>query len=550
MGKKKLAILSNVMTSLIGQKLRREYEIYIPEGFDTWVQEIINPASGLYLENPDAIVVLLDGTEARSWTSVKEGEEKLSLWKQAVHMLAEKIDQVPVFISTIDIRENRIKAVSERKYAMEMAEKWYQFVQQVSEKNTNIYVLDLAERIYDMGRNQFYSEKMWYMSSMPYSKEGLQAVAEEIKAVLDSAFKTRKKIIALDLDNTLWGGVIGEDGLEGIELSDHKEGQRFYDFQRQFLEMKNRGIVLAVTSKNNEEDVMEVFEKHPSMLLKEKDFVSLKINWNNKAANIKEISKELNLTEGSFIFVDDNPIERETVIGECAEVSVPDFPGDSTMLQSFAEQIYKRYCRPLRIVGEDLKKTEMYQTEAKRKQDSVASLNLDDYISRLEMEADIHRMLPEELERTAQLTNKTNQFNLTTKRYTAAEISAIEKEEGSAIYTVHSRDKYGDNGLISVLILKSSGNIIKIDTFLMSCRVMGRKLEDVIINELAAFYKDKADKLQGEYIPTAKNSPVKDLYERLGFALLNESDHKQYELDLKEYTKKEIGSYKEILFEG
>ena len=258
------------------------------------------------------------------------------------------------------------------------------------------------------------------------------------------------------------------------------------------------------------------------------------------------MESELNLTEGGFIFIDDNPVERETVKGECPDALVPDFPTDTTELIGFAEDIWFDYCRPMRVLKEDLKKTQMYQSEAKRKQDLSESLNLDDYIAKLEMVADIHRMRPEELERVTQLCNKTNQFNVTTKRYTQAEIEEIANNPNNGIYVVYSSDKYGDSGLISVIILIGEDVDVRIDTFLMSCRVMGRKLEDVIINELAAKNSTKK-RMIGEFIPTAKNAPVKELYDRLGFSMVSDNDgHKTYVLPIENYKKQLFESYKEI----
>lgn len=544
--KKKVAILSNVTVDLIINKLRRKYEFYQPEGFDTWVQEAINPVAPLYSFEADAVIVLLDGTEARAWKSVDEGVERIAMWKQALNALTAYFITIPVFVSTIDIRENRIKSLSERKIGYELENDWYQFVQGLVEENSNVYLLDIADTIAEIGRKQFYSNKMWYMSSMPYSRDGLNAVTSEIDRALGSAFTSRKKIIALDLDNTLWGGVVGEDGVDGIELSDHKEGQRYYDFQRQLLEMKNRGVVLAINSKNNPEDAEAAIQGHPAMLLRDDDFVSRKINWENKAVNFKTMEAELNLTEGGFVFIDDNPVERETIKGECPEMTVPEFPTESTELLPFAEGIWFDYCRPLRVLGEDLKKTQMYQNEAKRKQEMSESLNLDDYIKKLEMVADIHRMQDSELERVVQLINKTNQFNVTTKRYTQAEVEVIASDANNAIYVVYSSDKYGDSGLISVIILKGQETKVIIDTFLMSCRVMGRKLEDVIINELASRYAGRT--IIGEFIPTAKNAPVRELYDRLGFSIVSDEDgHKTYELQ--NHERQKFDSYKEIRFE-
>ena len=546
--KRKIALLSNITVDLIANKLSAEYDVYFPEGYDTWIQEVLNTSFGLYSHNPDAIIILLDGTESISWKELEEAKERLDTWKQAVLALAENVSDIPIFITTIDIRENRIKSFAERKYRLELENDWYQFAQEEADKKNNLYVLDLLDTITDIGRDNFYSDKMWYMSNMPYSRDGLNVVVSEINRALNSAFVQRKKIISLDLDNTLWGGVVGEDGMEGIELSDHKEGQRFYDFQRQLLEMKRRGILLAVNSKNNYDDAESVISTHSAMLLRESDFVSQKINWENKADNLKEMESELNLTEGGFIFIDDNPIEQETVRGECPEMTVPIFPKDTSKLRTFAEDIWFDYCRPLRVLGEDLQKTEMYQSEVKRKKEMSGSLNLDDYIARLEIMTDIHRIRSDEFVRAAQLCSKTNQFNVTTKRYTLNELEEIASNPNNEIYVIYASDKYGDSGLISVLILVGDDKTVRIDTFLMSCRVMGRRLEDVIINEIVS-HSEKS-KIIGEYIPTTKNSPVRELYDKLGFKCISDTDgHRQYELSVSDYRKKQFDYYKEIKFE-
>lgn len=551
MDKKKIALLSNVTVDLIAAKLKKRYEVYIPEGYDTWVQEALNPESGINKGEFEAVILLLDTTESRSWKNRTEAEEHIISWERAVQTLAGNISSVPVFLPTLDIRRDHVRAISEPFYRAELEEDWHQFIKKLAEKQNNIYIYDLRDRITDIGRDRFYSDKMWYLGSMPYSLEGIKTITEEIEMLLGSIFEPRRKAVVLDLDNTLWGGVIGEDGIDGIELSDHKEGERFYDFQRQLLEMKKRGILLAVNSKNNMEDVQKVFDKHPYMLLKKEDFVSLKVNWRDKASNMKEIMEELNLTEGSFIFLDDNPMEREVVRGACPDVLVPDFPEDTTTLASFAGRLYDTYMRPLRFSDEDLRKTEMYQVEARRKEEYRSSLNLDDYIAKLEMNVDIHRMRDSELERVAQLCGKTNQFNLTTKRYTAAQIKELSQDKNTVVYTVHAEDKYGEHGLIGVLILRQKGKTAYIDTFLMSCRVMGRKLENAIIDKIALSYKGYVDNLIGEFIPTAKNLPVADLYDRLGFVYAGDQGGSRfYEMDLKPYESRMPDVFRQVIFEA
>ena len=548
--KKHIALLSNVTADLLAARLRGNYTFYLPEGYDAWIQETLNPESGLYREKADAVILLLDGTEARSWKDEGQARERLALWRQGAEALCARMREIPVFLTTLDLRENRIFSYAETGYARALAAEWDAFIRTQMERQPNVYRIDLADRIADLGRSRFYADKMWYLSSMPYSRDGLALAAREIDRALRAAFTPRKKLIALDLDNTLWGGVIGEDGVDGIELSDHKEGQRYYDFQRQLLEMKKRGVVLALNSKNNPADAEEAIQKHPAMLLRDEDFALRKINWDNKAANLKAISRELNLTMGGIVFVDDNPVERAVVSGECPEALVPDFPGDTSTLLSFAEELWFDFFRPLRVLQEDLEKTRMYQQEALRRQEESQSLNLDDYISRLEMRADIHRMRPEELDRAAQLLGKTNQFNLTTRRYSKAELSALAACPENRVYVARSGDKYGENGLIALMILIPEGEDMRIDSFLMSCRVMGRKLEDVFVSRVAESLPPTG-RLIGDFFPTAKNVPVRELYDRLGFRLLREEEgRKRYVLPLDSLEKQDFSMYKEIVFEA
>lgn len=550
MDKKKIAILSNITVNLLATKLGKQYDVYILDGFDMWISDIFNSKSSLYSESRQSIIILLDGMEFRSMKSVDAYAQRISLWRSAIETLVDRIVDTPIFVSTIDFRESKIKSLSERKYYYELANEWYLFVQSLVERKSNVFIIDILQRILDEGRNNFYSNKMWYIGSMPYSKQGILAVSEEISKALGSVFESRKKIIALDLDNTLWGGVVGEDGIEGIELSDHKEGARFYDFQLRLLEMQKRGVLLAINSKNNIDDALKAIQNHPDMILREESFVAEKINWNDKASNIKEMETELNLTESSFVFVDDNPIEREVVIGQCPDVYVPVFPVDSSDLSDFAENLYSKFFMPMSLTDEDKIKTQMYQTESKRKILKNNSLNLDDYIKILEIKADMHLMREKERERVHQLCNKTNQFNLTTKRYTLTDIANMEANNDIDIFSIYSSDKFGDNGLVGTVICKKNNEDIIIDTFLMSCRVMGRKLENVIIYSLVNFYNGKFKKLIGLFVSTSKNKPVVNKYEELGFNIISTSeDVKTYSFDLSVGYNR-IDAYSEITLNG
>ena len=542
MGKRHIALLSNITIDMIKMKLERSFEVYTPSGFNGWISDVYNSTSFIYDKACEAVVILLDGS---SFSEYQQIIEELKTWQEAINSLVTCVSK-PVLVSTIDVKASKVRTLSEVSYTYEIQKIWSDFLKELTDSNKNAYVFDLAEIITDIGRNNFYSQKMLYLGSMPYSKTGIQAICDEISLAISNIFNSKKKIIVLDLDNTLWGGVIGEDGIDGIQLSNHKEGQRFYDFQKQLKRMKERGVLLAIASKNNEEDVKPVFDL-PDMVLKADDFVSKKISWDDKSQSIKEIESELNITEGGFVFIDDNPVERNLVKGECKEVTVPDFPEDTSTLSAFAEDLYIKYFRLPRLLDEDKNKTEMYFSASKRSEVKKACSNLDDYIRSLEINLDIHLMKQNEISRVAQLCGKTNQFNLTTKRYTESEIEAM-SNNGFEIYVASVSDKYGVDGLTSVLIIKKETENLEIDSFLMSCRVMGRKIENAIINEILNKYRDYKT-LRASYIPTSKNKPVESLYEQLGFKFINEENGiKDYQISPNDYEYKQLGIFKNLRF--
>jgi len=544
---KKIALLSNVTVGMLVAKLKKKYNVYVPNGYDVWINEIIDNTSNLYNDNYDIIIVLIDGMISKQW-NLKQAYEFLELWSNSINQLANKVENIPIFISTIIVQESQIKTYAERKYYNDWESKWYDYIQQIVETKKNVYIFDVAQLIRSSGIDNFYSNKMWYMGNSPYSKLALDMLDNEITNIMNTCFETRKKAIALDLDNTLWGGIVGEDGAENIQISEYKEGQRYYDLQRKLLEMKKRGVLLTILSKNNESDVKEVWETRPSMLLKENDFAVKKINWNDKSQNYIQMIKEMNLTEGSFLFLDDNPVEREAMKMNCSDVEVIDFPEDTCLLEKCAEDFYKKYFRQLRTSSEDAQKTNMYQAEIKRNIEKQNALSTEDYLKNLNIKVEIHPLNENEITRVAQLCTKTNQFNLTSIRYTFSDIKKMYSDAEYMIYTVYMKDKYGDSGLISVIILhKQSTKTFNIDLFLMSCRVMGRKLEQIIINELINAYCSEIETFESLYIRTNKNKPVENLYENLGFNLLEENDiQKKYRLLLQK--RKQIDCYSEIIF--
>lgn len=525
----KIALLSNVTVDLLAGMIKKNNDVYLASGFDTWQQEMIMPASGLYTYKPDAVVVLLHAG-AYEWVDITSGCRQIDEWCAVFKSFTDNHLYVPVFISSIDVKGS-CQYIAETRIQEYLESYLISKVQEMHQVGIRIYILPVKDLITDLGRKNFYSGKMWYVGSMPYSIKGLNALNDIISRYTSVVKGMRKKCIAVDLDNTLWGGVIGEDGIQGIILSNHKEGQRYYDTQKILKKMKEHGVMLAVLSKNNADDVEPVF-KHPQMVLQHDDFVAEVINWKPKSVNIRQLAIDLNIGLDSFVFLDDSPVEREAMKAECPEVAVIEFPTDSSLLPETVEQAYYDYFLSLDVTSEDTKKTTMYRAERQRKAEMSAATSIDDFLKKLEMTIIIHKMLPEEEKRVVQLINKTNQFNVTTKRYSEEEIKEL--ENSGDIITVHMSDKYGDQGLVSVLILRYDGDGAKnadIDTFLMSCRVMERNVENEIIACVKGILEKKEiQSVRALYVKTSKNAPVAELFDKLGFVLVSRSEvEKRYE---------------------
>lgn len=527
----RVALLSNVTVDLLAGMLGKSADVYLAAGYDTWQQEMMMPASGLYQYKPEAVAVLLYADAyPDAWENPERGSRMIDEWTAAVDSFCEKLPKIPVLVSSIDVSVSRCHSGAEIRWEPFFENRLTEEIHQLHKTGRDVYILPVKELLSDMGRDNFYSPKMWYIGSMPYSMKGLSAINKLIVRYLAAIKGTGKKCLAVDLDNTLWGGVIGEDGAEGIVLSNTKEGARYKDTQRLIKKMKDHGVMVAIISKNNVEDVEPVFS-HPDMILQHDDFVAEKINWKSKPSNIREIAADLNIGLDAFVFLDDNPAEREQMREECPEVAVIDFPKDSSELPAAVAKAYDDYFFSLEVTEEDIRKTAMYKAETSRKTEFRAASSVEDFLKNLEMMMDIHYMTSEEEKRVVQLIGKTNQFNVTTRRYREEEVHALAGSEDSDVITVHVADKYGNQGLVAVVILRYKGKRADIDTFLMSCRVMGRSLENEIMAQVRGMLQKKNIEVVGAvYIKSAKNAPVQDLFEKLNFMLVsNEND------DLKKY---------------
>ena len=329
----------------------------------------------------------------------------------------------------------------------------------------------------------------------------------------------RKKCLVLDLDNTLWGGVVGEDGINGIKIGGDYPGNAFEDFQKSILELNKSGIILTICSKNNETDILELWEKNPNIIVKKEHLAGYRINWKNKAENIKELIAELNIGLDSVVLIDDNPAERELVKQFLPEVETPEFPLHPYLLPVFIRDITEKYFRIYQLTDEDRLKTLQYNSNALRDQYKAGFSDFTDYLTSLEMVMELQEANELTVARIAQLTQKTNQFNLTTKRYSENEILVLMRQ-GYAIYTIRVKDKFGDHGITGLIICKIDQNAksAEIDSFLLSCRILGKGIEETFAHAIFNKLKMKGIKIiNATYLPTNKNQQVKDFYNKLGF---------------------------------
>ena len=507
-----IVLLSNttVESLVIYLKKVTEEKIYTSSGYNTWAQELLSATFGR--NTLDCVFLILDGTQLMGDAFPTDWPEAQATLDEALSVIlgfASSHKDIPIFVSSLDIPSKKIQPYISTRIERKAETYWLN----VLEEN-GIAVLDIKELASNIGRDKFYSPRMWYLGSIPYSMMGEKAIAEEISYALNALKGRRAKCIVLDLDNTIWGGVIGEDGISDIELSTTKEGSRYRDFQKRIKDIKEEGAILAVVSKNNMEDALDGINNHPDMILREKDFVAIKANWEPKSVNIGELAKELNIGLDSFVFIDDNPIEREAVKTALPQVIVPEFPKDTAYLEKFAIEIGKKYFPTLKLTKEDTQKTEQYQIEHKRSELKKEAPSIEEYLKSLEMKLTIREITEEDIPRAAQLTQKTNQFNLTARRYTESDIRRMKADENYRIWIGELEDKFGSYGkvILAIVRLEPEHRAI-IDTLLMSCRVMGRNVETEFLEHVEQNLKEGGIReIIGEYVETPKNRVVKDFW--------------------------------------
>ncbi len=511
--------------------------------FNQWAQELLDGHSAVYAFAPEVIALCIDVhtlfprtcddpflTETEQEAERVSGVQTLLRGLQAASRHAGQAfvilhtfavpDEAPLGIldaRTIDNQRERIARINR------------DIADAVRMDYPRVFLLDQERMEARFGKSRVRAPRHWYMASVPFSDEFMQAIASDYVRVLKPLKGLTRKAIVLDLDNTLWGGVVGEDGMASLKLGGTAApGNAFRDFQAALNNLRQRGILLALCTKNNENDVLPVLRDHPEMLLRLDAFAAVRINWDDKATNIASIARELNIGLDSLVFLDDNPAERGLVRERLPAVLTPDLPRDPALYVSALQAL--DVFETIALTDEDRRRGEMYleQRERREAEQKITGAETEggetggvaDYLADLQIVVELSPSTPFILPRIAQLINKTNQFNLTTRRTTEAEIQAKVDDPASwAVYSATVRDRFGDSGLTGVAVVHKTGNMWEIDSFLLSCRVMSRGIEQALVNYIAKRARQAgADTLRGLFIPTAKNTPAADFYARMGFS--------------------------------
>ena len=503
-----------------------ELDIYEAE-YDSIEADILNPASALYAFKPECVAIFSAGAmlSARYYAAA----DRAGFAQDAVNRFTGLWDAFRAR-SPATLIQATFPRPSERAFgnfellAMESLGSTMMEVNrglvEAARARQAILLCDVDHLAGEIGRVHWQDERMWALAKLPCRLDYIPHLAKQLLDVVLSAMGILVKCVVLDLDNTVWGGVIGDDGLAGIALGGFDEGEAFVAFQRFLLSLKQRGIILAVVSKNDEDNARLPFRQHPDMVLHEEDIAVFIANWDNKADNIRLVQKALNIGFDSMVFLDDNPFERNLVRQHVPGVIVPELPEDpADYLPALAAlNLFETASFSLA----DRRRADQYREEASRTLARDVFTNIDDYLCSLGMTAKLERFSPHNLPRIAQLIQRSNQFNLMTRRHNEAACSRfMDDVYAYAPVTITLADKYGDHGLISVIVLALKGEDIEIDEYLMSCRVLKRGVEQFAMNRIFAFAAARgARRVMGRYRPTGKNGMVENFYADFGFARL------------------------------
>ena len=547
----RIAILGNYATQFLNRavknaikKLDKEILIYEAE-YNTIDLELLDLNSGFYSSEPDFVIIHeSDLALKREFYHLHSEEERENFHINRLHLMQQRISQIQEQLPLTKVLYPMLFAENDMVFGNYFSKQRTSWYYQIIKYNSGL--LDLSSEfasfaLLDSGNNLIKtfpvrSASLTYNSDLHFTIDYLNWLSEQFARVISAHRGQFKKCLILDLDNTLWGGIIGDDGLNGIQIGSHGIGKAYTDFQKWIKELQKRGVILAVCSKNEEANAKSPFEEHSEMVLKLDDIAVFVANWESKADNINLIKEVLNIGFDAMVFVDDNPAERAIVREFIPEIIVPELPEDPAEYLNFL--INSNLFETTAVSENDKIRTRQYQEESRRVNLKKSVTNMDDFLNSLNMEAILTPFREEEYERLSQLSLRSNQFNLRTKRYSLQEIKGIAESQDYFTLSVSLKDKFGDYGLISMVVVSidASLNTAAIDTWIMSCRVLKRNVEDLALNCIVSELKAKGvTTLKGEYLPTAKNNMVSDLLPKFGFFELSQN---LFELDIINFTPK------------
>jgi FkbH-like protein len=504
-------------------------------GYNQYAQEILDERSRLYEFRPDLVVMMIRLEEVMPDFVEEFGSRPSSHWEDRVAQkvrelggLVERIEAAfpaQVIVQSMTLSHGGYFGINDPQRPdgqSSLVQRCNQGLAAEFAKRKGVYLWDFDRLVRAKGYESLYDPKMWYVSRNPFRQAAYPAIVDDLIRYVRSALGRIRKCVVVDLDNTLWGGIVGEDGIEGIAIGRDYPGNCYRDFQKELLKLYHRGILLAINSKNNESDALEVLDKHPDMVLRRKHFAACRINWQDKASNLKALAKDLNIGIDSMVFIDDNPRECELVRSQYPDCHVFCLPDKPYLIPRFLDSVPGLEC--VSLTEEDTRRGEMYQAQLVRGQAAARFGNLEDFWKDLELEVRIEPAQPFSIPRIAQLTQRTNQMNLTTRRYTEAQVEALAGDPNWRVVSVAAKDRFGDHGIIGVMFIRLEEGNCHIDNFLMSCRVLGLNIEQYVIAYAAAVARQaKSKTLVGEFIPTAKNKVAAEMYPKLGFRKISDT---------------------------
>ncbi len=520
--------------------------------YDQVMQEALDPNSTINRARADAVLMAVD----HRWLKLDRADlaNAASRIAEALERLRSVIESIrqhggaPAILQTVPVPPQALFGSYDRRMkgsVRAMLDEANRAIAALAEESGS-YLFDVAALAERIGTDEWFDPVHWVSYKLPFSADCFPVYAEMLGRILGAIRGKARKCLVLDLDNTIWGGAIGDDGLEGIRLGQGSAmGESFLSVQQCALALRERGIVLAVCSKNNDDVARRPFREHSEMLLREEHIAVFQANWLGKPENLEAIARALNIGLDALVILDDNPAERAAIRATHPMVAVPELPADPSWYAWYLTAA--GYFEAVTHSAEDLARAESYASDARRAEVMASTRDVGDYLSSLEMTIRFAPFDAKGRQRIAQLINKTNQFNLTTRRYTETEVARIEGDKSVYTLQVRLEDKFGDLGMIGVVICRPGANgggaTWDIDTWLMSCRVLGRKVEEAMLAEVVrAAQLAGVQTLHAAYIPTAKNGMVSDLYGKLGFTMTAEEKNgtRRFELHVAQYEAKPL----------